>query len=157
ASLAANGHRFRSQSDTETIVHLYEEKGADCIADLDGMFAIAIWDARARRLVLARDRVGKKPLFIYRDARLLAFASEIKSFFAHPDIHLEIDRDAIPYYFTHGYVPGPSTFYRNVRQLEPGTVMTIEADGRTASRRYWHIEFPPAADVKPIDLATAAA
>ena len=155
--LVASGHRFRSQSDTETIVHLYEEKGADCIADLDGMFAIGIWDARARRLVLARDRVGKKPLFVYRDARRLAFASEIKAFFAHPEIRIEIDREAIPYYFIHGYVPGPSTFYRHVQQLGPGTVMMIEADGRTASRRYWRVEFPPAAAVTPIDLDTAAA
>ena len=82
--LVARGHRFRSQSDTEVIVHLYEEKGADCIADLEGMFAIAIWDERAERLTLARDRAGKKPLFYYRDDRLLAFASEMKAFFAHP-------------------------------------------------------------------------
>ena len=78
-------------------MHLYEESGADCIVDLDGMFAIAIWDERAKRLTLARDRAGKKPLFYYRDERLLAFASEIKSFFAHPDIAMEPDPDAVPY------------------------------------------------------------
>jgi len=93
--LVARGHQFRSRSDTEVIVHLYEEKGADCIADLEGMFAMAIWDERAGRLTLARDRAGKKPLFYYRDHRLLAFASEIKSFFGHPDIPIEPDLDAV--------------------------------------------------------------
>ena len=90
-NLVARGHRFRSHADTEVIVHLYEETGPDGIVDLDGMFAIAIWDERAKRLTLARDRAGKKPLFYYRDDRLLAFASEIKSFFAHPDIRMEPD------------------------------------------------------------------
>src|SRR5690349_19435107 len=79
--LVARGHRFRSESDTEVIVHLYEDRGADCIEALDGMFAIAIWDAPKRRLTLARDRVGKKPLFYYRSDRLFAFASEMKGFF----------------------------------------------------------------------------
>src|SRR5262245_42052323 len=102
--LVSRGHRFRSRSDTETIVHLYEEKGADCIEALDGMFAVAIWDERAQRLTLARDPAGKKPLFVYRSPALLAFASEIKSFFGHPDIHIEPDPGAVPHYFLHGYV-----------------------------------------------------
>jgi asparagine synthase (glutamine-hydrolysing) len=157
ASLAARGHAFRSQSDTETIVHLYEEKGAGCIADLDGMFAIAIWDERERRLTLARDRAGKKPLFVYQSDRLLAFASEMKSFFASPDIAMDADPEAIPYYFLHGYVPGPATFYKNVRQLEPGHAMTVDADGRTTSRRYWHISFPRQSEVQPIADADAIA
>ena len=154
--LVSRGHRFRSHSDTETIVHLYEEKGADCIADLDGMFAIAIWDARAERLTLARDRAGKKPLFIYRSDRLVAFASEMKSFFAHTDVPMEVDPEAVPYYFIHGYVPGPATFYKNVRQLEPGSVVTFDADGRTASRRYWQMQFPHATEVKRIGGREAA-
>src|SRR6185295_11455323 len=129
AGLVARGHRFRSQSDTEVIAHLYEEKGDDCIADLEGMFAIAIWDERARRLTLARDRAGKKPLFYYRSSRLMAFASEMKAFFVHPDIAMEIDPQAVPYYFIHGYVPGPATFYQQVQQLEAGTVMTVDAGG----------------------------
>ena len=142
ARLVANGHQFRSHSDTEVIAHLYEEKGADCIADLEGMFAIAIWDEPARRLVLARDRAGKKPLFYYRDDRRLAFASEMKAFFAHPGLTIEPNREAMPYYFIYGYVPPPATLYQRVFQLEPGTIMTIEADCRAASRRYWHIEYP---------------
>ncbi len=153
--LIAAGHRFRSRSDTETIVHLYEDKGPDAIGELDGMFALAIWDERARRLLLARDRAGKKPLFVYRSDRLLAFASEIKSFFAHPEIDLDIDPDAIPYYFIHGYVPHPSTFYRRVFQVDPGTWMTIDADGRTASQQYWRIDFPRADAMPEVEYGDA--
>jgi asparagine synthase (glutamine-hydrolysing) len=155
--LVARGHRFRSQSDTEVIAHLYEEKGAGCIDDLDGMFAIAIWDDRAKRLTLARDRAGKKPLFYYRDDRLMAFASEIKAFFQHPDIRIEPDPEAVPYYFIYGYVPRPATFYKRVHQLEPGTVMTVDADGQTATRRYWQLRFPEEDAVRPVAPADAAA
>jgi asparagine synthase (glutamine-hydrolysing) len=156
SGLVARGHRFRSHSDTETIVHLYEEKGPTAIDDLDGMFAIAIWDERLRRLTLARDRVGKKPVFYYRSERLFAFASEIKAFFGHPDVAIEIDSEAVPSYFIHGYVPGPGTFYKNVRQLQPGTLMTVDADGRTQAREYWHIKFPDASEVPAIGRAEAA-
>jgi len=144
--LRRRGHRFRSRSDTETIAHLYEEKGAACVDDLDGMFAIAIWDERASRLVLARDRAGKKPLFYYHADGVFAFASEMKAFFGRGDLPIEIDPAAIPYYFLHGYVPGPRTFYRRVFQVPPGTCMTIDADGRIDARRYWRAEFPRAAD-----------
>jgi asparagine synthase (glutamine-hydrolysing) len=155
--LVTRGHRFRSESDTEVIVHLYEEKGADCIADLEGMFAIAIWDERAERLTLARDRVGKKPLFYYRDDRLLAFASEMKSFFEHPDIPIEPDPEAVPYYFVYGYVPLPATIYKRVLQLEPGTLMTVDVCGRHEKRRYWQLRYPEAGDVRPVSRRDAAA
>jgi len=157
AGLVARGHRFRSQSDTETIVHLYEEKGAGCIAELDGMFAIAIWDERAGRMTLARDRAGKKPLFYYRSPRFIAFASEMKSFFAHPDIAMDVDPEEVPHYFIHGYVPGPETFYKNVCQLEPGTVMAVDASGAVTSRKYWRLEFPVESAVRPISARDAAA
>ncbi len=155
--LVARGHQFRSQGDSETIVHLYEEKGADCIADLEGMFAIAIWDERAQRLTLARDRAGKKPLFVYRSDRLLAFASEMKAFFVHPDITIESDPEAVPSYFIYGYVPAPATFYKNVTQLEPGALMTVEADGRAVARRYWQFQYPAAGEVRAIDRREAVA
>src|SRR5262249_21255711 len=115
SELVARGHRFKSRSDTETIVHLYEDEGPDCITRLDGMFAIAIWDERSRRLLLARDRAGKKPLFYYRTERLIAFASEMKSFFGHPDLPIDVDPEAVPDYFIHGYVPGPATLCRAPR------------------------------------------
>src|SRR5262245_54515721 len=118
--LVAAGTQFRSQSDSETIIHLYEEKGAAAIDELDGMFALALWDERSRRLTLARDRAGKKPLFRYRSDRVLAFASEMKAFFGHPDIAIELNPEAVPQYFIHGYVPGPQTLYPRGEQVEPG-------------------------------------
>ena len=155
--LVARGHRFRSHSDTEVIVHLYEEMGVDCIAELDGMFAIAIWDERAARLTLARDRAGKKPLFYYRDDRLLLFASEMKSFFGHADVTIEPDAEAVPYYFIYGYVPQPATFYKRVFQLAPGSWMTVGVDGATASRRYWQLRFPEAGEAAAMTREEAVA
>ena len=114
------------------------------------MFALALWDERQRRLTLARDRAGKKPLFYYRADRLFAFASEIKSFFAHPDIAIAPDPEAVPYYFMYGYVPGPATFYKNVFQVPPGTMMTITSHGRIASRRYWQLWYPVSSAVPPV-------
>ncbi len=138
-ALLSRGHQFRSRSDTETIVHLYEDEGVDAIRRLDGMFALAIWDGRLRRLVLARDRVGKKPLFVYRDRRRIAFASEIKSFFAHPEIPIDIDPDAVPAYLRLGHVPSPATFYRGVEQLPPATILTIDERGETQSTEFWRL------------------
>lgn len=157
AGLVARGHTFRSRSDTETIVHLYEERGADCIAELDGMFAVAIWDEREQRLTLARDRAGKKPLYYHHDGRRILFASEIKAFFGHPDFSGEIDRDAVAPYFLYGYVPGPATFYRGVQQVEPASVVSIDRSGRIASRRYWTLAYPPAASPAPVAADRTAA
>jgi asparagine synthase (glutamine-hydrolysing) len=154
--LVERGHRFRSRTDSEVIVHLYEEKGADCVADLDGMFAFAIWDERRQQLTLARDRAGKKPLFQYRSDRLIAFASEVKAFIGHPDIPIELDADAIPSYFLYGYVPHPATCYRGIEQIEPGGLVTIDAAGATKARRYWRLEYPRAAEVRPVARAEAA-
>jgi asparagine synthase (glutamine-hydrolysing) len=153
--LVANGHQFRSQSDTEVLVHLYEDVGPAFVEEIDGMFAIALWDARARRLVLARDRAGKKPLYIYRDRRRLVFGSEIKAIFAHPDVPIEVDEAQIPSYFTYGYVPHPATFYRGVTQVEPAGVMVVDADGRTESRRYWALRFPDAGGERRVERGAA--
>ena len=147
--LLARGHRFRSRSDTEVIAHLYESFGPEGIEQLDGMFAIAIWDERERRLVLARDRTGKKPLYYLQRQGRIAFASEMKAFFARPEFGVSIDPDAIPYYFLHGYVPCPNTFYRDVRQVEPGTVMTFDQTGASTARTFWSLQYPKAADRQP--------
>jgi asparagine synthase (glutamine-hydrolysing) len=154
--LESRGHRFRSRSDTEVIVHLYEDEGPECVSKLDGMFALAIWDSRRQRLVLARDRAGKKPLFYLRTGTRLVFASEIKAFFADPDLRIDIDPGSIPYYFMHGYVPCPNTFYRDVRQVEPGTVMSIHADGRTECRVYWQLEYPESGAIRSVNRNEAA-
>ena len=144
--LNAAGHRFRSRSDTEVIVHLYEEKGDAFVDELEGMFALALWDGKRRRLLLARDRAGKKPLFVYRDDHRLTFASEMKAFFAHAHINIEINEAVLPYYFIYGYVPGADTFYRGVTQVEPGTIVTISADGSIARRSYWRLRYPDASE-----------
>ncbi len=142
--LLASGHEFRSNADSEVIAHLYEERGDQAIDALDGMFALAIWDGRCGTLTLARDRAGKKPLFLRTDATRVVFASEIKALAAHPDLDLVIDDGAVPYYFLHGYVPHPQTFYRDVTHLEPGTLAVFERSGRRVDRRYWQLRFPPA-------------
>jgi asparagine synthase (glutamine-hydrolysing) len=143
-SLLANGHAFRSNADSEVIVHLYEERGERAIDELDGMFALAIWDSRSRALLLARDRAGKKPLFVWSNQQRVAFASEIKALLTEPALGIDIDEDAIPYYFLHGYVPHPQTFYRGVSHVEPGTAVVFDSDGRRKERRYWQLTFPPA-------------
>ena len=153
--LIANGHRFRSQTDTEVLVHLYEDVGAKFVEEIDGMFAIAIWDARAGRLVLARDRAGKKPLFMFRDARRLVFGSEVKAIFAHPDVPIDVDDTQVPTYFTFGYVPHPLTFYRGVTHVEPAGVVVADADGRVSARRYWELRFPAAGSERRVDRASA--
>ena len=140
--LVANGHVFRSNSDSEVIVHLYEELGDRAIDRLDGMFALALWDERQRRLLLARDRTGKKPLFTYTNADRVVFASEPKALLGHPDLNIEVDAEAIPYHFLYGYVPHPETIYKGVRHVEPGTVVTFDRQGQQAARRYWQLTYP---------------
>src|SRR5207247_1762677 len=114
AELVARGVHFRSASDTEVIVHLYEQDGEACLDRLDGMFALAIWDGRRRRLLLARDRVGKKPLYYASRSGVFAFGSEIKALLEHPAVQPEINTEALPAFFLYGYVPTPDTIYRDV-------------------------------------------
>jgi asparagine synthase (glutamine-hydrolysing) len=140
--LVARGHEFRSNADSEVIVHLFEEIGDRAIDELDGMFALAIWDERARQLTLARDRAGKKPLYFWRDGSRVVFGSEMKAILGHPDVSTEIDESAIPSYFIYGYVPHPQTFYKGVRQVEPGSLTRFNLDGGETSRRYWQLTFP---------------
>ena len=105
--LEGAGHQFRTHSDTETIVHLYEDEGVECFGHLNGMFAIAIWDARKRRLVLARDRLGEKPLVYFSESGRLSFASELKSLLELPGVPRDVDPNAIDAYLTYQYVPHP--------------------------------------------------
>ncbi|HXD73612.1 MAG TPA: asparagine synthase (glutamine-hydrolyzing) [Vicinamibacterales bacterium] len=157
STLVARGHQFRSRSDTEVLVHLYEDVGPKFVEEIDGMFAIALLDARAKRLVLARDRAGKKPLYVYQDARRLVFGSEIKAIFAHPDVKIEIDERQVGPYFTFGYVPHPATFYRRITQVDPAGVVVVGEDGRVESRRYWQLSFPQEGQELTVDRRAAAA
>ena len=134
-------HRFRSQSDAETILHLYEERGDDAVEALDGMFAFALWDARRRRILLARDRTGKKPLFYHDGPQLFAFASEVKALLVHPEVPRVRDDAALPLYLTYGYVPSPGTFYRGIRALPPGHRLIATEAGLHGPSRYWRARF----------------
>jgi asparagine synthase (glutamine-hydrolysing) len=140
--LVARGHEFRSNADSEVIVHLFEELGDRAVDELDGMFALAMWDERSRQLTLARDRAGKKPLYLWRDGSRVVFASEMKAILAHPDVPIDVDESAIPSYFLYGYVPHPQTLYKGVRQVEPGSLTRFNIDGGETSRRYWQLQFP---------------
>ncbi|HUF37648.1 MAG TPA: asparagine synthase (glutamine-hydrolyzing) [Anaerolineales bacterium] len=145
--LARRGHHFRTDSDTEAIVHLYEETGLDFARSLRGMFALALWDGARERLVLARDRVGKKPLF-YADARDgFIFASELKALLADPGWDREIDPEAIALYFELGYIPAPHSAFKHVRKLPPGSLLVLE-DGAVRIDRYWEIPTAPKWDYR---------
>jgi asparagine synthase (glutamine-hydrolysing) len=141
--LLANGHRLSSHGDTEVIAHLAESLDAVALArTLDGMFAFAVWDARRERLVLGRDRVGKKPLYYWSGAGTLVFASEIKGVLAHPAVPCELDERALSAYLTFGYVPSPDTFFAGVRSVPPAHVLTLAPGGEPRLERYWRLEVP---------------
>lgn len=133
--LIAHGHRFVTHSDTETIVHAYEQWGDECVLRLRGMFAFAIWDAGRQRLLLARDRFGKKPLYLHQTSDTLLFASEIKSILSFPGVVREVDHGAVWDYLAYRYVPAPSTLFKGIRKLMPGSYAVWER-GELTERRY---------------------
>jgi asparagine synthase (glutamine-hydrolysing) len=139
--LEARGHRFHTHSDTEAIVHAYEEYGAACVSHLRGMFAFAIWDASASALFIARDRAGKKPLYytLTPEGSLL-FGSELKSLLEHPEFRREIDHEALDAYLTFGYVPDPLSIFRGVHKLPPGHHLTFSR-GRVKIEQYWDFQY----------------
>jgi asparagine synthase (glutamine-hydrolysing) len=158
AGLVERGHSFSSSGDTEVIAHLAEELDPVALAQaLDGMFTFAVWDGRRERLVLGRDRVGKKPLYYAFDGERLVFGSEIKSIFADPEVPRRLDPEAIPAYLTFGYVPTPRTFFEGVRSVPPGHVLVFAPGGQPVIERYWE---PPLAGVNGaghLDLSLEAA
>ncbi len=137
--LITRGHQYRTQSDTETIVHLYEEYGKDCVQRLRGMFAFAVWDAKLKSLFIARDRLGIKPLYYCLTAGRFLFGSEIKVLLAHPSIRAEFNRSALPEYLAFGYLSGEETFYAGVRKLMPGHWMEINEQGNLRIQQYWSL------------------
>ncbi len=134
--LIARGHRFRTRSDTEVIPHAYQEWGLSSVERLAGMFAFALWDAPRRRLVLARDRLGVKPLYYARAGERLLFASELKALLVDGGIALRLDPEALHHYLGLLVPLAPRTLFEGVRALEPGSLLVIE-DGRESHRRYW--------------------
>lgn len=142
--LCEQGHVFRTESDTETLVHLYEQEGEEGVARLRGMFAYAIWDSRKQRLFLARDRFGKKPLYYAVRPEGLYFGSELKSLLA-AGVPAETDQEALRLYFHLNYIPDPYTCFTTVRKLDPGCWLTYDHNGETRQGRYWKLPPPTAA------------
>jgi len=152
ADLEQQGHAFHTRTDTEVLLTLYEHHGPDCLAFLNGMFAIAIWDRQTHQLFLARDRLGKKPLYYYECDGQFAFASEIKALLPAPFVRKDIRHDAIRDYFAYQYIPDPKTIYRNVYKLPPGFWMITDG-GRTEQFRYWDVSFANASSRSEEQLA----
>ena len=145
SALASSGHQFRTASDTETIVHAWEQHGDDFVPQLRGMFALALWDRRARRLLLARDRLGKKPLYYVHDRERLVFASELKALIADPTVKRAVDTRAIDDYLSFGAVPAPRTIYDGIAQVPPGHYLVWE-NGGVRLTEYWDLPLGPARD-----------
>ncbi len=138
--LTAQGHQFKTRSDTEAIVHAYEQYGDKCVTRFRGMFAFAIWDRRRKRMLLARDRMGIKPVYYYAGSDFFVFASEIKSLFEHPEVPREIDVHALDLFLALRYVPGPRTIFRNIFKLQPAHVLVVDEFG-VRTRRYWDVDY----------------
>ncbi|MFP5285466.1 MAG: asparagine synthase (glutamine-hydrolyzing), partial [Thermoanaerobaculia bacterium] len=151
--LIERGHRFRTDSDTESILHLYEEKGERVVDDLRGMFAFAIWDSRRRKLLLARDRFGQKPLFWRFDGKRFLFASEIKSILA-VGAHPEIDLRSLDEYLTLRFISSPRTMFAGIQKLPPAHLLVLDASGeepKVEVRRYWQLRFEPKKSISEAD------
>jgi asparagine synthase (glutamine-hydrolysing) len=146
ADLERRGHCYRGTSDTETIIHLYEEYGYDCVKHLQGMFAFAIWDSRRHCLLLARDRFGQKPLLYAETDEGLTFASEIKALLQDPAVSGEVNEVALHHYLTYGYIPAPMTAFRQICKLPPASLLCWEK-GRLSVERYWALSYTPKLDI----------
>ncbi len=149
AELSGRGHRFATGSDTEVIAHAWEEYGEACLDHLNGMFAIALWDERCEHLLLARDRMGEKPLYYVETDGAFVFGSELRAVLAHPEVHRELDPRGLARYLTYDFVPDPHSMVRGVHKLAPGEALTVR-DGKVAVTRYWDLSFrpEPATDVE---------
>lgn len=142
--LEAKGHRFRTKSDTEVLVHLYEEHGEALVEQLRGMFTFALWDRNQRVLLLARDRLGIKPLYIYRDAEKLLFGSELKAILAHPGVPRVVHNAALEDYLAFGMTTGARSIFQQIDKLPPGHTLRVKADElNRAPRRYWQLRIEP--------------
>ncbi len=139
--LEAKGHRFYTRTDTEVVVHLYEEYGRDCVRYLRGMFALAVWDEKNRKLLLARDRVGKKPLVYAMINGSLVFASESKAILEWPGFKPAVNPEAIHYFVTYQYIPSPLTIFKEISKLPPASILECSAEGKIIISRYWDLDF----------------
>jgi asparagine synthase (glutamine-hydrolysing) len=149
AELEAKGHRYHSRSDTETIVHLYEEYGRECVRHLRGMFAFAIWDRRRRLLFCARDRLGIKPFYYRWDGSAFVFGSEIKTILQYPGVTPQFNRSTLAEYLAFGYITGPDTMFEGIRKLMPGHTLEIDENGGLKIDAYWNLGVEADAEPRP--------
>ena len=147
--LEAKGHRYRTRSDTETIVHAYEEYGRDCVTRLRGMFAFAIWDRRKRVLVAARDRLGIKPFYYRWDGKAFLFGSEIKAILAYPEVKAEFNRGTLAEYLAFGYITGADTMFAGIRKLMPGHTLELSERRELSIERYWDLSMESDPEPRP--------
>jgi asparagine synthase (glutamine-hydrolysing) len=154
-NLLKKGHTFRSTTDTEVIVHLYEEYGVECLSRLRGMFAFALWDERQKSLFCARDRVGIKPFYYADTGRSFVFGSELKSLLVDADIKRDVDLQTIHNFLVFSYPPGTSTLFKSIRKLEPGYFLLVR-DGGIVRKQYWDLKFAPPQRWRNIDEASVA-
>ena len=155
AHLRRCGHHFATQADTEVLVHLWHEYGPAMVHALEGMFAFAVWDERQRRLLIARDRFGEKPLYYTERGGQLIFASELTALLAGLDFAPELDREVVDSFFVHGYVTGPQAIVRGVRRLPPGHLLEWTPEAGISLQRYWHPPEPTAEQREPLDELVA--
>ena len=152
--LEKKGHHFHSQSDSEVIVHAYEEFGVECLDHFRGMFAFALWDNDRQRLFAARDRLGKKPFFYCLHKGDFYFGSEIKAILAAPQIPRELDWESLGFFLSLNYTPAPHTLFRGIRQLEPAQYLLWDAD-QLIIKEYWNLAYPP--EVPEVESKTVPA
>src|SRR5579859_7566739 len=148
-ALESQGHRYRTRSDTETIVHLYEQYGRDCVKYLRGMFAFAIWDRRRRMLFAARDRLGIKPFYYRYDGHKFLLASEIKTILSYPGIRAELNASVLAEYLAFGYLAGSDTMFAGIDKLPPGHTLEVDANGQLDIQCYWDLPAPVDQEVRP--------
>lgn len=149
SGLKGSGHHYRTQSDTETILHLYEEHGSNCVRHMRGMFAFALWDSKMRKLFAARDPLGIKPFYYSCTPRRFLFGSEIKALLAYPDVSAQLSRVSLPEYLAFGYLAGEDTLFEGVRKLLPGHWLELDESGGLHIERYWDLPSPIGSDARP--------
>ncbi len=153
--LEGRGHKFRTQSDTEVVIHAYEEYGKNWLSQLDGMFALAVWDVRQRTLLLARDRLGEKPLYYHAGSDAFVFGSELRALLAHPSVPRELNLESLTRYLGFEYVPAPHSILTGIEKLPPGHLLTVSPGGTPHITSYWDLSFAPDTSLDAAEWATA--
>jgi len=153
--LQRQGHHFRTRSDTEVVVHAYEEWGEDCVHHLDGMFALAIWDGAQHTLLLARDRMGEKPLYYHAGPDAFVFGSELRALLEHPAVPRELSFESLTRYLSFEYVPAPHSIFAGIEKLPPGHLLTVSPGGKPRVLPYWNLSFAPDVSIGADEWARA--